>query len=455
MQSETLNVEPVVTQIARFGDSDLALEVLDVFAEKALTLNELETAAKCYMMFGDFDKAMIYGEKSLELSDSKEGIEYNLISLYRQNAYPIKALHLINKLQNEENHDVLEMERSGCLYELNEKEKALATLKKVNQEKLSAYHKEKYLMMMGNHNLISGNFKTGLIQTIMSGSNVRNIEANNPDQFHGKKELSLPFWEGTPDCKNLIIYAEAGVGDEIMNIRFMKHLADKNINAIWFGVWHHNHKANRRTGVIDLFKNSGFNVTTDLSSIKNISDYMWTYSQYLPINLGLESKDLYYGPYLKAPVKDLPSDKLKIGIRWYGNKSPRFRNYPLKNLYDVLKNKEAYFYSLQKYEGMDELQDFPELVDLSSNMESFYDTAGYINSMDIIITSCTSIAHCAAALGKRTFIFVPISAYYPWCHPEAKSPWYGDNVTLLRQRTPRDWSEPMAELASILEKEKI
>ena len=104
---------------------------------------------------------------------------------------------------------------------------------------------------------------------------------------------------------------------------------------------------------------------------------------------------------------------------------------------------------------MDELVDFPGIIDLSKNITSFYETAKYINSMDLIITSCTSIAHCAAALGKKTFIFVPISAYYPWCHPTEKSPWYGDNVTLLRQKTPRVWDEPMAELASLLQKEII
>ena len=450
-----LNIEPVISQIANFGDMDLALEVLDVFAERALNLQEVEVAAQCYMQLDDMDKAQIFAEKALAMSDEKKSIQWNLINIYRKNAHPIKALELIDKVQDKENHDVLELERSGCLYELNQKTKALEVLKNINQENLSPYHKQKYTVLMSSHNLLEGNFRTGLIQTIMSGSNVRNIEANNPNLFHGRKELNLPFWEGTPDCKNLIIYAEAGVGDEILNIRFMKHLAEKNINAIWYGVWHHNHKANRRTGVMELFKNSGFNTATNLLEIKNISDYMWTYSQYLPINLGLESKDLYCGSYLKAGTKELANNKPKIGIRWYGNKSPKFRNYPLKQLFEILKNKNADFYSLQKYEGMDEIGDFPGIIDLSHEMESFYDTASYINSMDVIITSCTSIAHCAAALGKRTFVFVPISAYYPWCHPEEKSPWYGDNVTLLRQKTPRVWDEPMVELASILEKENL
>jgi len=44
---------------------------------------------------------------------------------------------------------------------------------------------------------------------------------------------------------------------------------------------------------------------------------------------------------------------------------------------------------------------------------------------------------------------VPISAYYTWSHSTKQSPWYGDNVTLLRQVKPRSWAEPIAELKDI------
>lgn len=455
METESLNIEPVIIQIARFGDTKLALEVLDALAEKALSLQEVEAVAKCYLNLNEIEKAMFYAEKALELSDNKKNIEVNLIPIYRQNAYPAKALKLLEKYRNENEDSDYLVEKAGCLYELNRKEESFEIIKNIDAEKLSEYGKYKHSVMLGTYNLWHGELKKGLIQTIVGGSILRNVESGNPDLFHSRKELNLVFWEGTPDCKKLIIYAEAGVGDEILNIRFMKHLADRGIEAVWYGPWHNMAEVNRRSGVFDLFKESGFTVTTDLSEIKNIEAYMWTYSQYLPINLGLDSKDLYYGPYLKTPQKNIPNDKPKIGIRWYGNAYPRFRNYPLKQLYNVLKDKDAYFYSLQKYEGMDEIHDFPNIIDLSDKIDSFYETAKYINSMDVIITSCTSIAHCAAALGKKTFVFVPISAYYPWCHPTDKSPWYGDNVTLLRQKTPRNWDEPMEELASILQKEKL
>jgi len=72
-----------------------------------------------------------------------------------------------------------------------------------------------------------------------------------------------------------------------------------------------------------------------------------------------------------------------------------------------------------------------------------------------VITSCTSIAHLAAASGKRVFIMVPISAYYVWCHSKKykHSPWYGENVSVLRQKRPRYWDEPMSELVDLLKEE--
>lgn len=451
MQDNTLDIQSVVLQIAKFGDVKLALEVLDALAESAIRFSEIEMISNCYSMLGEPEKAMIYAEKTFHISKNDNNyLYYNLISVYRQNSYPEKALGIIKNIKNEQNREILLIEEAGCLYELNDRESSLNILKNINQENISEYHKHRLTALVGSHNLWNGNFKDGLIQTIASDSAVRNFESGNSNLFHSKTELNFPFWDGTTDCKKLIIYAEAGIGDEILNIRFMNHLKEKGIDSVWYGVWHKDANINRRQGVADLFRNSGFNVIVDLNELKNIENYMWTYSQYLPICLKLDSNDLWKGPYLNVPQKDLKINKPNIGIRWHGAITPRFRNYPLKDLYKILKNVEANFYSLQKDEGMDEIKEFPEIIDLSNQLSSFYETASYINSVDIIITCCTSIAHCAAALGKKTYVFVPISAYYPWCHPNEKSPWYGENVTLLRQKNPRSWEEPMNELLEIL-----
>jgi ADP-heptose:LPS heptosyltransferase len=87
---------------------------------------------------------------------------------------------------------------------------------------------------------------------------------------------------------------------------------------------------------------------------------------------------------------------------------------------------------------------------MSSRLTDFEETLGIIDNLDILITSCTSVGHAAASMGKRVIIITPISAYYTWCHTTKQSPWYGDNLTLLRQQKPRVWDEPIKELKEVL-----
>ena len=70
--------------------------------------------------------------------------------------------------------------------------------------------------------------------------------------------------------------------------------------------------------------------------------------------------------------------------------------------------------------------------------------------MDLVITSCTSIAHIAASQGKEVCVFVPIMEYYVWTSSTGKSWWYGDNVNLFRQKKPRNWNEPLKQFGEFL-----
>jgi ADP-heptose:LPS heptosyltransferase len=69
----------------------------------------------------------------------------------------------------------------------------------------------------------------------------------------------------------------------------------------------------------------------------------------------------------------------------------------------------------------------------------------------LVITSCTSIAHIAAAMGKKVCVIVPISCYYVWCNSVERTPWYGDNIQVFYQKTPRVWNEPLKELSEYLD----
>lgn len=80
--------------------------------------------------------------------------------------------------------------------------------------------------------------------------------------------------------------------------------------------------------------------------------------------------------------------------------------------------------------------------------------------MDLMISSCTSVAHLSAAMGKDTYVIVPVLPYHIWAHgcgnnPGEKgsstSPWY-DSVTLFRQQYKNKWNEPFQDLYDAIEK---
>jgi hypothetical protein len=212
-----------------------------------------------------------------------------------------------------------------------------------------------------------------------------------------------------------------------------------------------------------VFNRCGFTSISKINQNDFDKETLWTHSMDVPIFLDLQYADLWDGPYITAQP-DLANDivkqssKLKIGVRWQGN--PEYdqdlhRSVPLKDFYDVIKNVDADMYSLQRDVGLDELEQFPDIVDLSSKLTSFEVTLSVMSKLDLIITSCTSIAHAAAAMGKKVVVFTPISSYYVWCHTGNKSPWYGDNVKLIRQTKPRVWDDPQKELEQYLKEEGI
>jgi hypothetical protein len=66
--------------------------------------------------------------------------------------------------------------------------------------------------------------------------------------------------------------------------------------------------------------------------------------------------------------------------------------------------------------------------------------------MDFIISSCTSLAHAASAMSKRTAVMVPILNYYTWARPEKHSKWYSENTTIIRQKEYDNWNAALEEL---------
>jgi hypothetical protein len=115
------------------------------------------------------------------------------------------------------------------------------------------------------------------------------------------------------------------------------------------------------------------------------------------IPLGWQYKHIDGSAYLPKPDV-AKSGKLRIGLRWQGN--PEFehqqhRLFPAQYMFNAVKGLDVEYVSLQRDEGSEHKPAWVKDVPL----QHWEDTRQAIASCDLVVTSCTSVAHMAAAMG--------------------------------------------------------
>lgn len=441
-------IDSLCETLKELGERKAAITLLEALGRHAVGYEQYDSLAMCYFKIKRYNESVYWAEKTLAFSTTNEqrfNSRLNLVNAYAHAFHPEKALNEIALLETMSPNDIdIWGKKAFCLYLIGERTEAEIILKKIIADpRADEETKNKVEFNLGTYELFKDNFKEGLYRFLHFGR-----------KMNLWKKPQLPFdpWDGTLfPGHTLIIRAEAGIGDEFINVRFMNHVKKLGMNPIWF---------TERADMNVIFNNNGYTTVDSLEKINvNPITTHWCHSMDLPVLLNLKYEDLWNGSYIKAvdqPTPILKSNKLKIGIRWQGNPdydNDLHRSVPLSQLWEILKEIDADFYSLQRDDGIDEVYDYPQIVPLhEKHLNSFSETLSIIDDLDIVVTSCTSIAHAAAALGKKTFVFTPMSSYYVWCFSERqpRSPWYGENVTLLRQKRPRYWDEPLNELKQCL-----
>jgi hypothetical protein len=172
-----------------------------------------------------------------------------------------------------------------------------------------------------------------------------------------------------------------------------------------------------------------------------------------PCYLNVTEDELWQGPYIqpkrvKPKLTKVYVDGPMIGFKSMGN--PKYdqdlhRTVPFEQLIDQIP--EGYtIYSFH----IDEDFCHPRVVNLKDEIQTWDDTLDYLDQMDIVVSSCTSLIHAAGAMGKESIVIVPILTYYTWATMEEHSPWYGDNLTVLFQTEYDNWNKPLAQLKEML-----
>lgn len=173
------------------------------------------------------------------------------------------------------------------------------------------------------------------------------------------------------------------------------------------------------------------------------------------------------GAYLAADpeaaqqkLEALPSryPGLRVGLAWAGNpryKADRQRSMHLRTLLPLLTKVRVNWLSLQKGDAATQLSqpvseplnDSADATDMqcgfniqdgSSRDRDLAETAALMATLDLVVTTDTSIAHLAGAMALPVWILLPHLADWRWMQQIETTPWY-PTARLFRQPAPGDW----------------
>jgi hypothetical protein len=170
-------------------------------------------------------------------------------------------------------------------------------------------------------------------------------------------------------------------------------------------------------------------------------------------------------PYLRADparvaiwrerVSTLPG--LRVGLTWAGNPrlgtvslstTDRRRSLPENGLAPLAEVDGATFVSLQ-------VGDAPppglEIVDWSNELTDFAETAALIESLDLVISVDTAVAHLAGAMGRLVWLLNRFDTDWRWMDRHDDSIWY-PTMRQFRQESLGDWAGVMHRVARALER---
>jgi tetratricopeptide (TPR) repeat protein len=284
----------------------------------------------------------------------------------------------------------------------------------------------------------------------------------NPRQAQAQLQTSLPIWEpGMPDHRRVLIWAEQGVGDQVLFATLLKE-AKKRIPDLHVML---------DSRLIPLFQRSLIGICFHPQDKPiNQSDF----DAHTPIMRlgGIFRRNLHDFPSPRytfmvadpthcATLKSvlLPRASLICGIFWRSrhNKNERRKSLELKDLLPILRIPGIKFVNLQYGDTRDECRVFQEETGIEilscDSVDNFNDLDGHaalIQTCDFVVGCSNTSAHFAGALGKKAYLALAHGhgTFWYWANEVGgHSLWY-PSIKIHRQQQPGNWVEPIEAIRS-------
>ena len=271
--------------------------------------------------------------------------------------------------------------------------------------------------------------------------------------FAPPQNFSQPLWDGTDlHGKTILIHAEQAFGDTFQFARYIPMVAQRGGRAVLQVPPELIRVLKSLQGVQVIVAADKpppeFDVHCPLMSLPRLfatrtnsipSDTPYLYPEPELVEQWARRIEPFHG-------------RLKVGLVWAGRQvhmNDGNRSVQLAQLAPLCRA-PCLFFSLQK--GSPAAEAAPagmNLIDWTSDLHDFADTAAFIANLDLIITVDTAVAHLAGALGKPVWVLLMFVPDWRWMMDRDDSPWY-PTMHLFRQPDAGDWAGAIDELANAL-----
>ncbi len=261
-------------------------------------------------------------------------------------------------------------------------------------------------------------------------------------EWHSRHRLFQAYWRNLPGQvwtggslagKTLLVHAGQGLGDTIQLARYMPLLANRGARVML-----------ACSASLLPFLSGQPGIFAAVSRAAPLPPYdLWIDQMSLPRLLDTRADTIPgHQAYLTAEPERRRrwADRLRgrtIGFAWAGN--PAHANDRRRSLPPELARMLAGpdMVGLQVGPRAEDCDGTP-LLDVSSALTDYAETAALIAQLDLVITVDTSVAHLAGALGVATWLLLPAAPDWRWILGRDDTPWYG-SLRLFRQQTAGDW----------------
>lgn len=266
------------------------------------------------------------------------------------------------------------------------------------------------------------------------------LEINRDSDLRGLPEHLRPVWKGeSVEGRRVLVRCHHGLGDTIQFSRFIPWLA-KTAAEVEVRV------QPSLTELLAPFREEAHIVSREEPRFERYEVELEIMELGHVFRIDLNSIPSGV-PYLSAtPLPVDGSAPVKVGIVWEAGDWDERRSIPFEYLRPWSDVPNVEFYSLQLdpfaagWRG-----DFGHTLDASTMLQ----TAGMMQSLDLIISVDTMAAHLAGALGRPVWTLLQADADWRWMQRRSDSPWY-PTMRLFRQTRPGDWEDVARSVADEL-----